>query len=176
LSAYELEWQDVRVVLTDERWVPSDHEDSNERLVRETLLQDKASGGNVLSLYQSDLSVDERCDSLQTELKGTQFAAALVGMGADGHFASLFPDAAGLKTGLKTQNRLFYMPVRTAASPYPRISMTLGALLQSDEILLLFFGDEKLAVYEKAKAGDTSYPIAALLEQQVVPVNLYWAP
>jgi 6-phosphogluconolactonase len=176
LSAYELEWQDVRVVLTDERWVPSDHEDSNERLVRETLLQDKASGGNVLSLYQSDLSVDERCDSLQTELKGTQFAAALVGMGADGHFASLFADAAGLKTGLNTQNRLFYMPVRTAASPYPRISMTLGALLQSDEILLLFFGDEKLAVYEKAKAGDTSYPIAALLEQQVVPVNLYWAP
>jgi 6-phosphogluconolactonase len=56
------------------------------------------------------------------------------------------------------------------------MSMTLGALLQSDEILLLVFGEEKLAVYEKAKAGDINYPIAALLKQQVVPVSLYWAP
>lgn len=176
LSGYDLEWKDVQVVLTDERWVPSDHKDSNERMVRETLLQDKASAGRLLPLYQGDLSVDERCDSLLKELKGTRFAIAMVGMGADGHFASLFPDADSLKTALKSQNRLFYIPVRTSASPHPRMSMTLGALLQSDEILLLVFGEEKLAVYEKAKAGDINYPIAALLKQQVVPVSLYWAP
>ncbi len=176
LSGYELAWNDVQAVLTDERWVPSNHADSNERLVREKLLQDKASDGKLLSLYQGDLSVDERCDSLQTELKGTRFAVAMVGMGADGHFASLFPDADSLKTGLKSENRLFYIPVRTNASPHPRISMTLGGLLQSEEILLLVFGEEKLAVYESAKTDDSNYPIAALLHQKAVPVSLYWAP
>jgi len=176
LSGYELDWKDVQVVLTDERWVPGDHADSNERMVRETLLQEQASEGHILSLYQGDLSVDERCDSLQSELKGKRFAIAMVGMGKDGHFASLFPDADSLKTGLKSENRLFYIPVRTSASPHPRMSMTLGALLQSDEILLLVFGEEKLAVYESAKAGDTNYPIAALLKQNAVPVSLYWAP
>lgn len=176
LSGYEMAWKNVQAILTDERWVPPGHADSNERLVREKLLQDKASAGRILSLYQGDLSVDERCDSLQTELKGKRFAVAMVGMGADGHFASLFPDADSLKTSLKPQNRLFYIPVRTSASPHPRISMTLGALLQSDEILLLVFGEKKLAVFENAKAGDTNYPIAALLNQQVVPVSLYWAP
>jgi 6-phosphogluconolactonase len=53
--------------------------------------------------------------------------------------------------------------------------MTLGAMLHSDEILLLFFGEEKLAVYEQAKAGNKNFPVAALLEQQAVPVVLYWA-
>lgn len=176
LSGYELGWTDVRVVLTDERWVPGDHKDSNERMVRETLLQGKASAGSVLPLYQGDLSVDERCDSLQTELKGARFAVAMAGMGADGHFASLFPDADNIKAGLNTQNRLFFMPVRSSTSPHPRISMTLAALLRSDEILLLFFGEEKRLVYEKAIAGDTNFPIAALLGQQEVPVSLYWAP
>jgi 6-phosphogluconolactonase len=176
LSGYDLNWKEVRVVLTDERWVPGDHKDSNERLVRETLLRDKASAGSLLPLYQGDLSVDERCDSLQTELKGAQFAVAMAGMGADGHFASLFPDADNIQAGLNPQNRLYYMPVRTSASPHPRISMTLGALLQSDEILLLFFGEEKRLVYEKAKAGDTNFPVAALLRQSGIPVDVYWAP
>lgn len=176
LSGYELEWKNVQVVLTDERWVPGNHADSNERLVREKLLKDQAGEGRILSLYQGDLSVDERCDSLQSELKGKRFAIAMVGMGKDGHFASLFPDADSLKTGLKPENRLFYIPVRSGASPHPRISMTLGALLQSDEILLLVFGEEKLAVYESAKAGNANYPVAALLNQPAVPVNLYWAP
>jgi 6-phosphogluconolactonase len=176
LSGYDLSWKDVRVVLTDERWVPGDHKDSNERLTRENLLRDKASAGSVLSLYQDDLSVDERCDSLQTELKGARFAVAMVGMGADGHFASLFPDADNIQAGLNTQNRLFYMPVRTAASPHPRVTMTLGALLRSDEILLLFFGEEKRLVYERAKAGDTNFPVSALLGQSEAPVSLYWAP
>jgi 6-phosphogluconolactonase len=100
----------------------------------------------------------------------------MVGMGTDGHFASLFPDADGLEEGLNLDNPRFYMPVQTAASPHPRITMTLSALLQSDEILLFFFGEEKLAVYENAHTVDKTYPITALLEQSDTPVSLYWAP
>jgi len=176
LSGYELDWSSVQVAMSDERWVPNDHSDSNERLVRDTLLKDAASSANFLSIYQDDLSVDERCDALQSEKPENGFACSMLGMGTDGHFASLFPDSDRLPDGLNPDNPCFYMPVRTAASPHPRISMTLGALLESDEILLFFFGEEKLAVYENAHTVDKTYPITALLEQEKTPVTLYWAP
>ena len=176
LSGYELAWDKVEVALSDERWVPNDHDDSNEKLVRETLLVNAATAANILPVYQEGMSVDERCDSLQEKLPKNGFASSLVGMGTDGHFASLFPDADSLDAGLSVDNHRFYMPVRTTASPHPRVSMTLHALLQSDEILLLFFGDDKLAVFEAAIAGDKQYPITTLLEKVEPSVTLYWAP
>lgn len=180
LSGYDLAWNRVSAVLSDERWVASDHDDSNEKLVRETLLVDKASTARVLSVYADDLSVDERCDSLQSFFPASGFSCALVGMGNDGHFASLFPDADSLAAGLNLDNDRFYIPVRTSASPHARISMTLRALAQSEEILLLIFGAEKLAVYEQAMAAESSdsegYPVVSLLQQELCPVQVYWAP
>lgn len=176
LSEYELDWEKVQVLLSDERWVPNDHEDSNERLVRESMLKGEASKGKILSVYDADLSVDERADALQLKRPKSGFACSMLGMGSDGHFASLFPDADCLEVGLQLDNTRFYMPVRTASSPHPRISMTLSALLASDEILLFFFGKEKLAVFDNSHTVDKTYPITALLEQQETPVSLYWAP
>jgi 6-phosphogluconolactonase len=176
LSQEELAWKRVRLAMSDERWVPATHEDSNEKLIRETLRRNAAKQASILSIYQGDLSVDERCDSLQKQRPRQKFACALLGMGADGHFASLFPDADNLPIGLDKETTRFYLPVRTEASPHPRVSMTLAALLRSNAILLLFFGDEKRAVLDKAMAGDSSLPISALLEQQQTPVALYWAP
>ncbi len=176
LSRKQLDWNRVQLAMTDERWVPSDHPDSNEKLLRDSLQRNRAAGASVLSIYQGDLSVDERCDSLQKQLPKDNFACGLLGMGADGHFASLFPDGDNLRIGLDRKSTRFYLPVRTAASPHPRVSMTLAALLKSDEILILIFGNEKRAVFERARAGDQSLPIAALLEQNDVPLTLYWAP
>lgn len=180
LSDYDLAWDKVSVVLSDERWVASDHDDSNEKLVKESLLVNKASAARVLSVYADDLSVDERCDSLQSYFPASGFGCSLVGMGNDGHFASLFPDADSLATGLNLDNHRFYIPIRTDASPHARISMTLHALVQSEEILLLIFGADKLAVYEQAIAttssSDDRYPVASLLEQKQCPVKVYWAP
>ena len=176
LSGYKLDWDNVQVALSDERWVPNDHNDSNERLVRDSMLKDAASAGSILSIFEADLSVDERCDALQSQKPEKGFACAMVGMGTDGHFASLFPDADCLEAGLALDNARFYVPVRTSASPHPRISMTLSSLLASDEVLLFFFGEEKLAVYENAHTVDKTYPVTALLEQQETPVSLYWAP
>jgi len=176
LSEYELDWEKVQVALSDERWVPSDHDDSNERLVRNSLLKDSASAGRILSIYEAGTSVEDRVIALQSQKPKTRFACSMVGMGSDGHFASLFPDADCLEAGLRLKNKSFYVPVRTSASPHPRISMTLSALLASDEVLLFFFGKEKLAVYDNAHTVDKTYPITALLEQEETPVNLYWAP
>ena len=176
LSEYELDCDKIQVALSDERLVPNDHDDSNERLVRDSMLKDAASAGHILSVYKAGVSVDERAEELQTRKPENGFACSMVGMGSDGHFASLFPDADCLSEGLQLDNARFYLPVRTSASPHPRISMTLSALLASDEVLLFFFGEEKLAVYDNAHTVDKTYPITALLEQQQTPVSLYWAP
>ena len=175
LSRMPLDWNNICVAMSDERWVPNDHADSNERLIQDTLLTNAASEASVLPVYKAGVSAEERCDELQSYLPDGGFACSLVGMGGDGHFASLFPDADSLVEGLAPGNESFYMPVHTAASPHPRISMTLAALLQSEQILLLFFGDDKYAVYEQARAGDNEFPVAHLLQQDKVDINVYWA-
>ena len=176
LSQAELDWPRVQLLLSDERWVPNDHADSNEKLLRQTLRVNRAAVAGILPIYQDDLSVDERCDSLQGLLPAEAFTCALLGMGSDGHFASLFPDADSLQAGLDRGSERFYIPVRTSASPHPRVSMSLAAILRSKELILLFYGDEKRAVFERAKSGADDLPVTALLQQTDVPVTLYWAP
>ena len=176
LSARKLDWKNITIALSDERWVAPDHADSNEGLIEGELRTNAAASANVLSIYQTSTTVEERCLALQADYPALGFACAMVGMGGDGHFASLFPDATNLGDGLRSDNERLYMPVRTAASPHPRVSMTLAALLRSDEIILLFFGDEKRAVFEAALGGDESYPVYHLLQQSDTPVRVYWAP
>ena len=178
LARTALAWPDVHVILSDERWVPPNHEDSNEKLVRATLLTGEARGATLLPFYKDGITVEERCGELNDELRLAPFpfACALLGMGEDGHFASLFPDAVKLEDGLDVDSRELCMPVQTAASPHPRVSLTLSALSRSDEILLLIFGDAKRAVYETAKKEANGYPVSHLLRQKRAPVHVYWAP
>jgi 6-phosphogluconolactonase len=176
LARTPLDWQRVQVALSDERWVPPDHEDSNEKLVRESLLVDQAASAQLLPVYADGVSPEERCEILQNPLPVLPFACSLIGIGTDGHFASLFPDAEQLALGLDVECGRFYIPVTTAASPYVRISMTLAGISRSDEIVLLFFGDEKLEVYKRAVASSNGDPLSRLLRQKRAPVRLFWAP
>ena len=166
------------MVLSDERWVAPDSDDSNEKLVRNTLLKDRAASASLLSVFDASSTPDARTESLADEIRALPFpfACALLGMGEDGHFASLFPDADNLEAGLDTESPDLCLAVRTAASPYPRISLSLSALSRSDEIVLLVFGQAKLDVLEAAKAPGSELPIARLLRQKRAPVNVYWAP
>ncbi|MGB5626164.1 MAG: 6-phosphogluconolactonase [Woeseiaceae bacterium] len=176
LARTPLDWQRVQVALSDERWVPPDHEDSNEKLVRESLLVDEAASAQLLPVYADGVSPEERCEILQNPLPVLPFACSLIGIGTDGHFASLFPDAEQLALGLDVECGRLYISVTTAASPYVRISMTLAGISRSDEIVLLFFGDEKLEVYKQAVASSNGDPLSRLLRQKRAPVRLFWAP
>ncbi len=104
------------------------------------------------------------------------FSASLLGMGEDGHFASLFPDFDGLQKALDPDNKAACTMVQTAGSPHLRISLTLSALLNSLHIVLLIFGEAKRLVFEAAKAGDSKYPIEALLHHSREPLTVIWAP
>ena len=176
LAKAPLDWQRVQIALSDERWVPPDHEDSNESLVRQTLLVDEAATAELLPVYAADVSPEERCEALQDPLPALPFSCSLIGMGTDGHFASLFPDAEQLALGLDVESGRLYIPVTTSASPHPRISMTLAGISRSDEIALLFFGEEKLDVYRQALDSANGYPVSRLLRQKRAPVRLFWAP
>jgi 6-phosphogluconolactonase len=178
LSRTTLAWPDVHVILSDERWVPADHADSNEMLVRETLLTGQAKDATLLPVYKAGTDIGQRCEELNEELLQAPFpfACALLGMGEDGHFASLFPDAGNLAEGLDAESSRLYIPVNTTASQHARVSLTLSALSRSDEILLLIFGAAKREVYEAAKRDANGYPVSHLLRQKRAPVHLYWAP
>jgi len=178
LAHKDIDWARVGVLPSDDRWVPRDHDDSNEKLVRDRLLVNGAARADLLPFYAQEISVEERAAVLDQEIRFMPFpfACALLGMGADGHFASLFPDAENLAEGLDLESNTLCVPVRTAASPHARISLTLAALSRSDEVVLLFFGGEKRTVYDKAKAGNARYPVTRLLRQKRAPVYVYWAP
>ena len=178
LSEMPLDWKRVRVVPSDERWVPPADPNSNERLIRERLLRNAAAGAGFIPLCRDGLEPDAAPATVERDLAtlGGPFSGVLLGMGADGHFASLFPDFAGLPDALDPASAARCVVVRTAGSPFVRISLTLAALLHAREITLLFFGDEKREVFEAAEAGDAGLPVSALLAQQTVPVTALWAP
>lgn len=178
LALTDLDWERVTVLPSDERWVPADHDDSNEKLVRETLLQGNAGKATFWPLYAEGADISTHCAELGEEMRTLPipFSSCLLGMGEDGHFASLFPDASNLAQGLDHEGPDLCLPVTTAASPHARISLTLTAVTRSDEIVLLIFGEKKRAVYEQAKASGNTYPVAHLIKQKRAPVSVFWAP
>lgn len=178
LSRVPLDWQRVHVLLSDERWVPADDPDSNESMIRETLLKNCAAHAHLLPMYDDSVDAAARCVALEEEILDLPFpfATALIGMGEDGHFASLFPDFENLNIGLDVDHAGLFLPVSTKASPHPRISLTLAAISRSDEVVLLIFGDAKRDVYEKAKLASNGFPVSRLLLQKRAPVHVYWAP
>ena len=177
LASRPLDWEKVHVLPSDERCVPSDHPASNENMIRRTLITHKASAANLVSIYNRELALTDQCTALGTKLDslpGT-FATALLGMGEDGHFASLFADNQHLDEVLDPDSQQPCMLINTPASTHHRMTLTLSTILRSKEIILLFFGNAKHHIYEQSKLGQTQYPLSALLQQQRVPVRVYWA-
>ena len=147
-------------------------------MIQRELLIGRAAGASLFPIYQEGLTPQAQCEQLSARLDGLTWPAsiALLGMGEDGHIASLFPDAACLEKGLDLDNPERCLAVETAASPHPRISLTLSTLVRSREILLLFFGEAKQRVFENARQAGADYPVSSLLRQDVAPVRVIWAP
>jgi len=174
LRRLPLSWERITVVPSDERVVPMQHPDRNETMIRRELLQGPAAAARLRGLLP-DSGSTENLPQLAETLPAT-FDAVVLGMGADGHTASLFPGSPELEAALRSAEPLALLNVPRLDAR--RVSLTPSALLTGRRIDLLFFGEEKRAVYEAAAAGNdpAEYPVRAVLQQNRVPVRAFWAP
>jgi 6-phosphogluconolactonase len=164
-----VDWARVVVTLSDERCVPPDSADSNARLVRERLLTGPRKRAHFVPLWP------EPASTALTAL--SPFDAVLLGMGEDGHVASLIPGDPGLARAMDPASDLRVVPVPAGIGrpPVARVSLTLAALLDSRAIFILIAGDAKREVIARAQAG-ADLPVRALLTQDRVPVRIFWSP
>lgn len=175
LAAKSLPWDRVDVTLADERWVDEQSSDSNAKLVREHLLQGEAAAATFIPLTCGAATPEEGVDEVAKQVESLAWPASVVilGMGGDGHTASLFPDSPELTLALATEELL--VAVRTPSQPQPRITFSADRLHQARRHILHITGDDKRAVLAKALNGDDvrQLPIRAFL---TCPLAIYWAP
>jgi 6-phosphogluconolactonase len=180
LSSAELDWEDVWITLADERWVDTRSSESNERLVREHLLRNAAARAQFVGLKNAAADPHLGASASWSALADLPrpFDFMLLGMGEDGHTASLFPDSPGLVEALDPAQRPTCVAMQAPQSPRQRLSLNLRALLDARRVGLLIAGHTKWATYQRARARGAivDVPVRAVFHQQNVPVTVYWAP
>ena len=155
LAAMDLDWRRVTVWPGDDRQVPEDHPASNTGKIRALL---EPTGAEVVAL-----TVMEQVP---------HFALAWLGMGADGHIASLFPNTDPRADDGQRIRTLTPDPL-PAEAPFDRITLTIPALLDSDELVFVVRGGEKRALFEAAARSENDLPIARLLAAADQPVTCF---
>lgn len=184
LSAAALPWSRITITLADERWVEADSPDSNERMVVRELLRKHAAGAGFVGLKTGDATPEAGAQEAERRVRAVPrpFSAVALGMGSDGHTASLFPHAEGLREALDPMCPRLVMAIRPpggkGAAALPRLTMTLPALTDSRLVVLHITGTEKRRVFERANEGDDvfSMPVRAVLRNARTPVEVWWAP
>lgn len=175
LASKPLPWERLDITLADERWVEEDNSDSNARLVREHLLQGEAAAASFIPLTCDASTPEEGVEEVAKQVASLAWPASVVilGMGGDGHTASLFPDSHELTLALATDEPL--VAVRTPSQPKPRITFSADRLHQARRHFLHITGDDKRTVLAKALSGDDvrQLPIRVFL---TCPLAIYWAP
>lgn len=180
LSQAQIAWNQVYITLVDERWVDKHHEDSNERLIHTHLLQNKAKEAHFISLKTIAENPYDGVDEIQTRLQQSlplPIDALVLGMGDDGHTASLFPHAENLYKGIDMQSDRLVIDMKPLTAPHDRISLTLPVILNSRHLYLQLNGKKQQQVLEQALAGKNinDMPIRAVLHQQKLPLQIYLA-
>lgn len=183
LSQIALDWKNIQVALVDERWVEPGHAKSNETFVQKNLLQHAAGQAPFLGMKNSAASAAEgltACEQAYQKLP-QPFDLTILGMGPDGHTASLFPKAEGLAEALTTDalcSAINAHQSEVTGEFTERMTLSLAGIINSRRLVLLITGDEKLQALRAAQ-GDgpvEDMPVRAVLRQNEVPVTLYWAP
>lgn len=180
LSHAELDWSHVDVALVDERWLRPGDPDSNAHLVHDTLLQDRAAAAHFESLVRDGHTLDASV-RLANEYAKHAPGIVVLGMGDDGHTASLFPRARHLERVLKV--RTDYVAIDATGCPgagaWPiRISLTPAGLAKAPHRLLLIRGDHKRRVLDRAVDGDDprELPVRIAFTTPGATLQTHWCP
>jgi 6-phosphogluconolactonase len=180
LAEISIEWRKVFVTLADERWVDTADSDSNENLVRKHLLQGKAASAGFVGMKSAAATPwqGEQVCMARLAAVPVPFEIVVLGMGQDGHTASLFPGAKELSGALDMASDRICMGITPPGAPHERMTLTLPAILNSRHIMIHIVGQDKRKVYEEAlRAGPVDdMPVRAVLRQSAVPVTVFWAP
>jgi|TARA_B110000093_G_C12917409_1_gene387584 6-phosphogluconolactonase len=157
LSKIDLPWNKVKITLVDDRLVNKNHIHSNQKLINDHLLKNKAKLANFIPLSE---------EIIKSKIIITPFDVNLLGMGEDGHFASLFPDMIKDFNLFDLSADPNILTITSHGDPFlPRITMNLSLILKSEFIVLLVKGSIKQKIIDQAK-NDNSLPIHYLLKSR----------
>lgn len=174
LSQQDLPWSRVTVLLADERWLPASHEASNTRLVRQHLLQNNAADAEFLQFANDAESVGAAVAAFNQQAAALPtFDVVILGLGEDGHTASIFPCSQQLNDALKTEAACLAVTPTTA--PYDRISLSKSRLMNSRTLYFHLVGASKAEVLNQAMQSGASFPASVFLQQDTVPVKVMLA-
>jgi 6-phosphogluconolactonase len=171
LCAADIEWNRVHVMLSDERWVPDDNDRSNAKLLRDRLLVNRAAAAKFTPFYVPDVNVADACKDVSEKLMSEWPISVLVlGMGADMHTASLFPQANGLDAALSADADAL-LPIQ-AEGQEQRVTLSAPVLNSAISKHIVIFGDDKRAALDVAKGSLPEVaPVAAVLDG----ATIHWA-
>ena len=171
LCAADLDWSRVHVMLSDERWVPADHDRSNAKLLKEHLFVERAAAATFIPFHMDGETPQSASPALSEMLaREMPISLLLLGMGADMHTASLFPGADGLAAML-AEDAPLVVPVSVEGQE-PRISFSGPALAGAMAKHLVIYGAEKRAALEAAQSLP---PLEAPIRAVMDGLTIHWA-
>ena len=176
LNEQSIDWSKVTILLADERWVLPDSDDSNDKLIKTCLLKNKAAAAKYVSLFTGHDHAENAAKALETRIASLPtFDVVVLGMGNDGHTASLFPCCEQLEAGLTQPQALIATQPTTA--PYTRLSLTKQRLLNSHNVFFHITGDDKWSVLQTAleQPDPKKYPISDFVHAGTTPINVYYS-
>ncbi len=178
LHRMDLPWEKIHISLADDRWVPTTHPDSSEKLVRELLLHPTSPFVGLVNDAPTPQAGEAETNARLQSLP-RPFTCTLLGMGEDGHFASLFPHNSALKKAFDPAYPLLCTAVNDAPKPPPeRFTLTYTQLIATGRVIIHLLGKSKMIALENDVLRDgpiEDMPVRALLRQTDVPVDIFYA-